>query len=150
MCQRLCTKALFLIKTSWKNKFTTIYLDNKILLIHVMDHNSLIKAVISRHRNTLYHTDASAYHNLLFVRPPCLIKFYRLYIPLVSYTFEFQTKCEVSYRLKMVNVAAMSKSRNFEYFKSIGCHSGNGHSYCRNPCKFLQTSCWFVLMCKHD
>jgi len=43
-----------------------------------MDYNSLIRAVVSWHRNTLYHTDASAYQNMLFPLPPCLIKFYRL------------------------------------------------------------------------
>jgi len=57
-----------------------------------MDYSSLMTAVISWHRNTLYHTDACAYQTMLFPCPPCLIKFHRLTnggIRQFPYTFEF-------------------------------------------------------------
>ena len=71
MCQRRCTQSLFLIKTSRRissQLFTCII--KVCCCTHVMDYSSFMTAVVSRHRNTLYHTDASEYHICCFhVRP---------------------------------------------------------------------------------
>jgi len=59
--------------------FTIISLDNQSLLLHThyglqfFDESCRLTA-----RNTLHHTDASTYRNMLFPCPLCLIKFHRL------------------------------------------------------------------------
>ena len=88
-----------------------------------MDYGSLIRAVVSRYRNTLYYTDASAYQNMLFPRPTCLIKFYGLF----PYKFEFRIKCEGFHWLKcLISVLPNRfKGKNFEYINSIDSHLCN-------------------------
>jgi len=69
---------LLLIQTSRKDQFTIIYKDNhKSLLLHTRYELQLFDESCSfATPKYTHHTDGSAYHNMLFSRQSCLIKFY--------------------------------------------------------------------------
>jgi len=96
------TSPCYLIEISRKDKFTIIYLDNQSLLLHTRYGLQffVVSCRFAAPNYSLSH-DASAYHNMLFPLPPCLIKFFEYpRHPPASLHFRISKNCEGSHWLK--------------------------------------------------